>query len=67
MSKPKKAGERFQIISTTDRQYIGREIDLAGVIAGLDTQFFTPTQVSVIGDGYIRLSNSNYSIEARKH
>lgn len=66
MSKPKKPAESYQIISSTDRQFIGREIDTGGNIRGLDDQFFTPTQVQQIGEGYIRLSNSNYSIEARK-
>lgn len=66
MTKPKKPVIQYQIISSTDRQFIGCGIDLRGNITGLDDQFFAPTQVSVIGAGYIRLSNSNYSIEAKE-
>lgn len=65
MSKAK-APAKFQIISTTDKQFVGREITIDGEIADLDEQFFAPTQVIDIGENHIRLSNSNYSIEARK-
>jgi hypothetical protein len=63
-----KRKERYQIVSSTDRKFIGREIDRAGCIADTEpgASVFVPTQVVDIGEGYIRLSNSNYSIEARK-
>lgn len=67
MTKAKAASPpKYQIISTTDKQFLGMEIDLEGLIAGIEDQPFTPTAIIEIDENHIRLSNSNYTIEARK-
>ena len=67
MTKAKAAAPpKYQIISTTDKQFLGMEIYLEGLITGIEDQSFTPTAIIEIDENHIRLSNSNYTIEARK-
>lgn len=59
-----------KILITTDRFFIGQVINIDDrpitLIKGNQTVFFVPDRVVSIGNDIIRLSNSNYTIDAEK-
>ena len=55
----------MQIISTTDQKYIGLVFDETQPLI-LDGVEFDIEKVQSLADGVVRLSNSNYVIEAKE-
>lgn len=54
-----------QIINTTDGKFIGTTFDPNEPMV-FDGFLFTPDKVQIQADGILRLSNSNYVIDARE-
>jgi hypothetical protein len=55
----------MQIVSTTDGRFIGREFDPDKPMV-FDGFSFYPDKVQAQPDGSLRLSNSNYVIDAQE-
>jgi hypothetical protein len=59
-----------EIITTTDNQFVGQKINIEArpivLVSGLKTFFFIPDRVTDLGDGRIRLYNSNYTIDVKE-
>jgi hypothetical protein len=58
--------KKYLITASTDGKYLGCQVTAEGVIesGGVETTLAFE-RLQIIGDGAIRLSNSNYIIEAR--
>ena len=54
----------MQIVTTTDGRFIGRQFDPAEPLV-LDGFQFVPDKVQPLPGGMVRLSNSNYVIDAK--
>ena len=55
----------MQIVNTTDGRFIGREFD-PGAPMVFDGFSFTPDKGQPLPGGMVRLSNSNYVIDAKE-
>lgn len=55
----------MQIVNTTDGRFIGRQFDPDKPML-FDGFRFTPDKVQAQPDGVVRLSNSNYVIDAKE-
>jgi len=55
----------MQVVTTTDGRFVGRLFDPAEPMI-FDGFRFVPDKVAVQPDGLVRLSNSNYVIDAKE-
>lgn len=54
-----------QVITSTDKKYIGLVADLDKPFISPDGIKFNPTKIQYLGNGIYRYSNSNYVIEVK--
>jgi len=54
-----------RVVETTDGKYIGLVFDDTKPLKSPDGITFHPTKVQDLGGGYVRYSNSNFSVLAK--